>query len=368
MSILVTRSSMPPFEEYCEEIKELWNTRWLTNNGEKHQLFQSQLKEYLHTPNVTLYTNGHLALENVIEAMCFPKGGEVITTPFTFASTTHAIVRSGLTPVFCDIKLDDYTIDESKIEALITEKTCAIIPVHVYGNVCNTEGIQQIADKHSLKVIYDAAHSFGVTYKGVSTANFGNASMFSFHATKVFNTIEGGAVCYSDSSLVQTLNDIKNFGIHGPENTLYVGGNAKMNEFQAAMGICNLRHLDEEIHKRKLVAERYRQLLSGVDGIKLIAEQENVQSNYAYFPVVFEGQTLTRDKVFELLREQNIFARKYFYPLTSEFECYQTFPTADSSKTPIAKYVSEHILCLPLYADLALEDVDKICDIITNIK
>ncbi|SCX28360.1 dTDP-4-amino-4,6-dideoxygalactose transaminase [Ruminococcaceae bacterium P7] len=366
MSILVTRSSMPPFEEYCEEIKELWNTRWITNNGEKHQLFQSQLKEYLHTPNVTLYTNGHLALENVIEAMCFPKGGEVITTPFTFASTTHAIVRSGLTPVFCDIKFDDYTIDESKIEALITEKTCAIIPVHVYGNVCNIEAIQQIAEKYAVKVIYDAAHSFGVTYKEVSTANFGNASMFSFHATKVFNTIEGGAVCYSDSSLVQTLNDIKNFGIHGPEKTLYVGGNAKMNEFQAAMGICNLRHLDEEIRKRKLVAERYRQQLSDIDDIKLIAEQENVQSNYAYFPVVFEDPLLTRDKVFDLLREQSIFARKYFYPLTSEFECYQMLSNADSSKTPIAKYISEHILCLPIYADLSLEDVDKICEIISG--
>ena len=177
--VLVTRSSMPSFEEYCEEIKELWDSRWLTNNGAKHQLFEQQLKEYLHTPNVTLYTNGHLALENIIEAMCFPKGGEVITTPFTFASTTHAIVRSGLVPVFCDIKADDYTIDESKIEALITDKTCAIIPVHVYGNVCNVEAIQAIADKHGLKVIYDAAHSFGVTYKGVSTANFGDASMCS---------------------------------------------------------------------------------------------------------------------------------------------------------------------------------------------
>lgn len=364
MSVLVTKSSMPPFKEYCEEIKELWDSRWLTNNGEKHQLFQKQLKEYLHTPNITLYTNGHLALENVIEAMCFPKGGEVITTPFTFASTTHAIVRSGLTPVFCDIKYDDYTIDESKLEALITEKTCAIIPVHVYGNVCNIEAIQQIADKHLLKVIYDAAHSFGVTYKGISTANFGNASMFSFHATKVFNTIEGGAVCYSDNSLVQTLNDIKNFGIHDPENTLYVGGNAKMNEFQASMGICNLRHLDEEIIKRKRVAERYRKHLSGLPGIKLITDQENVKSNYAYFPVVFESQLLTRDKVFDLLEKQQIFARKYFYPLTNEFECYKTLRTADSSKTPIAKYVSEHILCLPMYADLSLDIADRICDII----
>ena len=363
--ILVTRSSMPTFEEYCEEIKELWDSRWLTNNGAKHRIFEKQLKEYLHTPNVTLFTNGHLALENIIEAMHFPKGSEVITTPFTFASTTHAIVRCGLIPVFCDIKYDDYTIDESKIEALITDKTCAIIPVHVYGNVCNVEAIQKIADKHSLKVIYDAAHSFGVTYKGVSTANFGDASMFSFHATKVFNTIEGGAVCYHDDSLVQTLNDIKNFGIHGPESTLYIGGNAKMNEFQAAMGICNLRHLDSEIAKRKVVAEQYREHLSNIDGIKLNVIQQYVKSNYAYFPVVFTNP-FNRDEVFDKLAKNNILARKYFYPLTNEFECYQDFETADVSKTPIAKQISDNVLCLPMYADLALEDVDRICEIIKN--
>ena len=361
--ILVTRSSMPSFEEYCEEIKELWDSRWLTNNGAKHQLFEQQLKDYFHTPNVTLFTNGHLALENIIEAMDFPKGAEVITTPFTFASTTHAIVRCGLAPVFCDIKPDDYTIDESKIEALITDKTCAIIPVHVYGNVCNVEKIQRIADKYSLKVIYDAAHSFGVTYNGESTANFGDASIFSFHATKVFNTIEGGAVCYRDDSLVQTLNDIKNFGIHGPENTLYIGGNAKMNEFQAAMGICNLRHIDDEIAKSKIVADRYREYLSGINGIKLNAEQENVKSNYAYFPIVF-SDGFSRDEVFRNLTKENIFARKYFYPLTNEFECYQDLQTADVSKTPVAKSASNNVLCLPMYADLSLEDVDRICKII----
>lgn len=359
--IQVTRSSMPSFEEYCEEIKELWDSRWLTNNGAKHQLLEHQLKEYLHTPNVTLYTNGHLALENIIEAMHFPKGSEVITTPFTFASTTHAIVRSGLVPVFCDIKYDDYTIDESKIEALITDKTCAIIPVHVYGNVCNVELIRAIADKYGLKVIYDAAHSFGVTYKGVSTANFGDASMFSFHATKVFNTIEGGAICYHDDSLAQTLNDIKNFGIHVPESTLYIGGNAKMNEFQAAMGICNLRHLDDEIAKRKKVAEQYRKHLEGIDGIKLNDNQPDVQSNYAYFPVVFDGYRYTRNEVFERLSKENIHARKYFFPLTNEFECYRDFPTADVSKTPVAQHISDNVLCLPMYADLALEDVVSIC-------
>ena len=363
--ILVTRSSMPSFEEYCEEIKELWDNRWLTNNGVKHQLFEQQLKEYLYTPNVTLYTNGHLALEIIIEAMRFPKGGEVITTPFTFASTTHAIVRSGLAPVFCDIKADDYTIDESKIEALITDKTCAIIPVHVYGNVCNVEAIQAIADKHELRVIYDAAHSFGVTYKGFSTANFGDAAMFSFHATKVFNTIEGGAVCYADSKLSTVLNDLKNFGMHSAEEWPYVGGNAKMNEFQAAMGICNLRHLDDEIAKRRLVADRYREHLSGIDGIKLNVVQKDVKPNYAYFPVVFTGK-YDRDAVFDRLAQNGIYARKYFYPLTNEFECYRDLATADVKKTPVAKSISDSVLCLPMYADLALEDVDRICEIILN--
>lgn len=364
--VLVTCSSIPPFEEYCDEIKELWDSKWLTNNGAKHQLFEQQLKEYFNTPNVTLFTNGHLALENIIEAMKFPKGAEVITTPFTFASTTHAIVRCGLTPVFCDIKPDDYTIDESKIEALITDRTCAIIPVHVYGNVCNVEEIQRIADEHSLKVIYDAAHAFGVTYKGVSTANFGDATMFSFHATKVFNTIEGGAVCYRDDRLVQTLNDIKNFGIHGPENTLYIGGNAKMNEFQASMGICNLRHLDDEIAKRKCVAERYRENMTGIEGIKLLPIQKYVKSNYAYFPVVFDSCHYKRDIVSAELAEEGIYARKYFYPLTNEFECYMGYPTANVSKTPVAKRISESVLCLPMYADLSFEDVDRICEIIIN--
>ncbi len=366
--IMVTRSSMPDFEEYCNEIRELWDSRWLTNNGTKHRLFERQLKNYLHTPNVTLFANGHLALETVIEAMDFPPGSEVITTPFTFASTTHAIVRCGLKPVFCDIKSDDYTIDERLIEGLINDKTSAIIPVHVYGNVCNIEAIQQIAEKHSLKVIYDAAHSFGVTYKGESTANFGDAAMFSFHATKVFHTIEGGAVCCRDEELAKKLGYIKNFGIDGPESTPYIGGNAKMNEFQAAMGICNLRHLQEDIAMRKSVVDRYRMHLTGVEGISLCSEQAGVAHNYAYFPVVFHPAQFgaDRDEVFHTLAEHEIMARKYFYPLTSAFECYRG--TFDPGRTPVALEVSEKILTLPLYSDLSLHDVDRICDIILSCK
>lgn len=366
--ILVTRSSMPDYEEYCEEIKKLWDSHWLTNMGVEHKELQRQLEAFLGCPHVVLYTNGHLALENVIAAMEFPAGSEVITTPFTFASTTHAIVRNGLTPVFCDVNPDDYTMDVEKIEGLITEKTVAIVPVHVYGNLCDVERIRAIADKYRLKVIYDAAHAFAVKYKGVSSANFGDASMFSFHATKVFNTIEGGAVCFRDDELVETLNDMKNFGIRGPERVVFVGGNAKMNEFQAAMGICNLRHLEDEIAKRKRVMERYREHLDGVKGIRLCKPQQDVQPNYAYFPVVFDGFGATRDEVFDALSEQGITARKYFYPLTNSFECYDDLPTAGVEKTPIAAYLADRVLTLPMYADLAIEDVDRICDIILSCR
>ena len=364
MAINVTRSSMPEFEEYCEEIKELWESHWLTNMGAKHKKLQSELEAFLDTPHVALYTNGHLALENVIAAFNFPRGSEVITTPFTFASTTHAIVRNGLVPVFCDVNDTDYTMDAAKIEALITDKTCAIVPVHVYGSICDVDEINRIAEKYRLKVIYDAAHAFGVSKNGVNVANFGDASMFSFHATKVFNTIEGGAVTFSDDAFVQLLNDLKNFGIRNAEEVAFVGGNAKMNEFQAAMGICNLRHINEEIEKRKMVVEHYRKRLSGISGIKLCANQNGVISNYAYFPVVFDGYKYTRDEVFARLGDENIIARKYFYPLVNEYDCYKDLATAGTEKTPIAKHIADRVLTLPLYADLSLENVDKICDII----
>lgn len=366
--IFVTRSSMPDYEEYCEEIKDLWSSHWLTNMGEKHRQFQKELEKMLDVPHIALYANGHLALENALSAMNLPKGGEVITSPFTFASTTHAIVRQGLQPVFCDINSVDYTIDTTKIESLITDRTCAIVPVHVYGNICNVEQIERIAKKYDLKVVYDSAHAFGVTYKGKSSACFGNASMFSFHATKVFNTIEGGAVCFSDDSLVQTLNDMKNFGIRNEETVAFVGGNAKMNEFQAVMGICNLRHLDREIAKRKAVVEHYRERLSHMEGLILCQEQPDVQSNYAYFPVLFEPTLFdaTRNEVFDALQKRNIYARKYFYPLTNTFDCFHGL--YDVGQTPVALHISKRVLTLPLYSDLSLENVDRICDVILSCK
>lgn len=359
--INVTRSSMPEFEEYCEEIRGLWDSRWLTNMGVKHKQFQANLIDYLGVSHIDLFSNGHMALEMAIQAMNLT--GEVITSPFTFASTTHAIVRNGLTPVFCDIDANTYTIDVNKIEALITDKTCAIIPVHVYGNICDVEAIDRIAKKHNLKVIYDAAHAFAVKYNGVGVGNFGDASMFSFHATKVFHSIEGGAVCFHNDDYGLDLYRLKNFGIRGPETVDAVGANAKMNEFSASMGICNLRHLDAEIAKRKAVVERYRERLSGIDGIKLNAVQENVQSNYAYFPVVFDGYKYTRDEICEKLKEHDIVARKYFYPITNAFDCYKDKHDA-KAETPVAYDISFKVVTLPLYADLSLDDVDKICDII----
>lgn len=366
MSILVTQSSMPEMQKYVKEIEDMWETHWLTNMGPKHQKLQVKLREYFGMEGVELLTNGHMALELTLQAMNLQ--GEVITTPFTFASTTHAIVRNGLKPVFCDVDPVTYTMDTKKLESLITDRTCAIMPVHVYGNICDVEEIERIAHKYELKVIYDAAHTFGETYKGKSVAVFGDASCFSFHATKVFNTIEGGAVTFKDSRLGERLYELKNFGIHGPEEVNAVGANAKMNEFCAAMGLCNLENIAEEIGKRKTVVERYRERLSGVDGLQLNCIQENVESNYAYFPVVFEEKRFgsSRQEVMDALAENGIGARKYFHPLTNTFGCFGN--QYDVAQTPVALHISRRVLTLPLYADLALEDVDRICDIILSCK
>ncbi|MBO4539613.1 MAG: DegT/DnrJ/EryC1/StrS family aminotransferase, partial [Clostridia bacterium] len=344
---------------YCEEIKSIWESVHLTNMGPIHNRLLGQVKDYLKVDNIEFFVNGHLALYCALKAMGLQ--GEIITTPFTFASTTNAIVQAGCTPVYCDIK-DDYTIDEDKIEALITDKTVAILGVHVYGNICNVEKIQEIADRHGLKVIYDAAHAFGVEYKGKGIGSFGDASMFSFHATKVFHTIEGGCVTFKDETLREKLALQRNFGVHGEELECF-GTNAKMNEFQAAMGICNLRHIDEELTLRKAVFERYVERLSGKEGLTLLKVHDEIKQNYAYFPVLIDKDKfgMNRDELCAKLAENDIFARKYFYPLVSENK---EFGEDIADKTPIAKQISRNILCLPMYAHLSLADVDKICDII----
>lgn len=362
-AIQVTQAMLPGLAEYMQEIKPMWENHWLTNMGAKHKQLEEELLKILQIAYITLFANGHLALECALEALELK--GEVITTPFTFASTTHAIVRNHLEPVFCDINPYDYTINAELIENLITERTSAIVPVHVYGHVCNIAKIDQIAKKYHLKVIYDAAHAFGVQVDGNGIGNYGDASVFSFHATKVFHTIEGGAVTYKDAELKKIFNNLKNFGINGPESVELAGGNAKMNEFQAAMGLCNLRHIKNEIGKRKVLTQRYMDNLAGIKGIQLPQVQKNVISNYAYFPVIFDGTIFNRDQVYDILCQHAIFARKYFYPLTSRFECYQDrFHSID---TPVAAYIASSVLTLPLYANLSLEDIDRICSIIMKI-
>ena len=364
--ILVTRSSMPELDEYMDEIKDMWDSHWLTNMGPKHKQLQAQLLKYMGVENIDLFTNGHMGIELTLQAMNLQ--GEVITTPFTFASTTHAIVRNGLEPVFCDIDPITFTLDTEKLESQITDRTCAILPVHVYGNICNIEEIERIAHKYELKVIYDACHTFGETYKGKGIGSFGDASCFSFHATKAFNSIEGGAVCFKDKRLGEALYELKNFGIHGPEEVSAVGANAKMNEFCAAMGICNLRHLEKEIEKRKKVANKYIERLKGVDGIQLNVIQPDVKSNYAYFPIVVEEKLFgaSRAEVFDALAQEGIGARKYFYPLTNTFSAFHG--KYNVLETPVALHISKRVLTLPMYADLSLEDTDHICDIILSCR
>ena len=366
--ILVTRPSIPSLEEYNKELQEIWESKWLTNMGPKHNKFKQMLLEFLDVENIDLVTNGHMALELTLQAFNLPAGGEVITTPFTFASTTNAILRNGLTPVFCDIDPVTYTIDVNKIEELITDKTSAIIPVHVYGTICDVDRIQEIADKYGLKVIYDAAHAFGVEYNGCGIGTFGDASIFSFHATKVYNTIEGGAVTCRDKSIIEKLNLLKNFGIKNEVEVAEIGPNAKMNEFQAAMGLLNLKHLGGEMEKRSRAVAKYRELLGMVDGITLPVIQDNVKLNSAYFPIVVDPEKFgaSRDDIYNHLHNYSIFSRKYFYPLTSSFEYFDG--AHDNDDLPVATDISLKVLTLPLFADLTIEQVERICSHIIELK
>lgn len=365
--IFVTRSSMPPYEEFAEAIRPLWDSHWLTNMGCYHKELEEQLKDYLKVPGLSLLVNGHMSLELAIQAFQFPQGAEVITTPFTFISTTHAIVRNNLTPVFCDIKWTDGTIDESKIEDLITERTAAIVPVHVYGNLCRMEAIQEIADRYGLVVIYDAAHAFGIEYQGRGIGSFGDASVFSFHATKVFHTIEGGAVAFTDPKLYDRLYTLKNFGIRGEELVTGIGANAKMNEFSAIMGLCNLRHLPRTMAERKKRCEFYIECLEGVKGLRILKQKKENSNNYAYFPILVEEEyKTTRDELWSALRKAGIYARKYFYPLTSDQACFKN--KYRNAALGQAREISKKVLVLPLYEDLEMESQQKIIDILKNGK
>lgn len=365
--ILVTRPSLPPVEEYDALVREIFSSFYLTNGGAQHQLLEAALKEKLDTPFLRLFTNGHLALECAILALNL-EPGEIITTPFTFISTSHAIVRCGFEPVFCDVEPDYFTLDPAKIEEKSTPRTRAILPVHVYGNPCDMEAIDRIGAKHGLPVLYDAAHAFGVTLRGRAVAQYGDASMFSFHATKCYNTIEGGAIACNRADYAERLSGYRNFGIHPGDEIREVGGNAKMNEFQAAMGLLNLKYFEREVEKRGKVAARYRENLSGIEGLSFRPVRDGVNQNFAYLPVSFDPEVFgaTRDEVDETLKTYGVFARKYFYPLVSTAAAYGgKFRPED---TPVALKASLQVLALPMYADLALTDVDDICEIIASCK
>lgn len=364
--ILVTESSLPDFENYVERIRGIWDTKWLTNQGPLHNQLETELADYLKVNNITLYCNGHMALDSAIKAVCGNGGGkEVITTPFTFVSTVHAIYMNGLTPVFCDIKIEDYTVDETKIEDLITDKTVAIVATHVYGYPCNVEKISEIAERYNLKVIYDAAHAFGVEIGDTAIGNFGDVSMFSFHATKVFNTIEGGALVYGNGELKQKFNLLKNFGILNSEEIACAGLNAKMNEFQAAMGLENLKNTDRNIKNRSDANDIYRTELSNIPGIVLAQLRDGVKYNFSYMPVLVDEEKfgITRNSLYDKLLEYNVYSRKYFYPLISNIDTYKSL----GGELTVANYVSERILCLPMSGALKVADVEKICSVIEEI-
>ena len=364
--IPITRPYMPDQKKFMDYANTIWETRWLTHGGPLVRELQSRLEKRLAVPHTVVYGNGHLALDCALKALDL-RDGEAITTPFTYISTSNALAMNNLKPVYCDIKTSDCTMDETKIEALITEKTKVIVPVHVYGFPCNYEVIQKIADRHGLKVVYDSAHAFGVEVNGTGIGNLGDASMFSFQATKVFHTVEGGCITFRDDKLEDKLVAAKNFGMVAAEEADTVSLNAKMPELCAAMGLANLDILDEQIAKRKELIEHYLRRLHELDDLELFRwDRPGVVYNYAYFPVIVKKDSkVRRDQAADVLMEQNnIQIRKYFYPLLSDLNCYREH---DSGDTPVAKDVSDRVMTLPLFVDMTHEQVDYVCDALEQI-
>lgn len=353
MKTNVTRTSLPPFEEYCEQIRPLWESHIMTNMGAQHEEFTAALQRMLGC-RVTLFSHGHLALEAVLRSLGLKPGCKIVTSPFTFVSTVHAIVRLGFEPLFCDVLARDGTMSPEALEKLMGPNVGAILPVHVYGNVCDVDAIGDIARRWSVPVVYDAAHAFGVKYRGRSVAQYGDASILSFHATKVFSTVEGGAVCCGDGPMIQALKDERNFGIRDEEVCASAGGNGKMNELQAAMGLCNLRHFAEAVESRRTLANLYRARLAGA--VEFFHEREGVEPNYSYMPVLLASRE-RRDALADTLDRQGIHARKYFWPLACDARCYSHL----RANVPIARTLSQRVLTLPLYEGLPTEVVERIC-------
>jgi dTDP-4-amino-4,6-dideoxygalactose transaminase len=366
--ILVTQPLLPPLEEFTPYLEKIWESKWLTNNGQFHQQLEQALCEYLGVKHISLFSNGTLALITALQALRIT--GEVITTPFSFVATTHALWWNNIKPVFADIEPHTYNLDPEKVEAAITPNTTAIMPVHVYGNPCNLEAFQQIADTYNLKLIYDAAHAFGVEVNGQSVLNFGDLSILSFHATKVFNTFEGGAIVCHDEKMKRHIDDLKNFGFRGETTVIAPGINAKMNELQAAFGLLQLKYIDEAREKRKQIAETYREELAGIKGIHCLNDLPDTKHAYSYFPILVEEQEygMSRDELYAKLKENNIFSRRYFYPLISNFPTYRGLTSANKDNLPAANDIAEKVLCLPIHPQLEKATIKRIVELITKKK
>jgi dTDP-4-amino-4,6-dideoxygalactose transaminase len=364
--IYVTQPFMPSLEAFTKSLEQIWESKWLTNNGDFHQTFERKLADFLGVEHLSLFSNGTLALVTALQALRIT--GEVITTPFSFVATTHSLTWNGIKPVFCDIDPKYYCLDPHKIEALISPKTTAILPVHVYGNPCDVEKIQDIADIYGLKVIYDAAHAFNVKYKGIPVVNFGDLSILSFHSTKVFNTIEGGAIICHSAKMKQRIDYLKNFGFADELTVVAPGINAKMNELQAAYGLLLLENIEHAIALRKNVFELYEGLLDDVDGITTLPIRPDTQYNYSYFPILVDSQRYhrTRDGLYDYLKKHNIFARRYFYPLISQFPSYRGLESGLKGKLPVAENIADQVLCLPIYPGLSKDIVCEVVDLMKS--
>lgn len=362
--IFVTQPALPNLEDFIPYLKEIWDNKILTNNGPMHKLLEKELASFLGVPYLSLFANGTLALITALQALRIT--GEVITTPYSFVATTHSLWWNNNKPVFVDVDSEYGNLDPDKIEAAITPKTTAIMPVHVYGNPCKVKKIQEIADIYGLKLIYDAAHAFGVNYKGESILNFGDLSILSFHATKVFNTFEGGAIISHDSATKQRIDYLKNFGFAGETTIMAPGINSKMNEVQAAMGLLQLKTYNESIDMRKKVSDRYRELLKNVKGLSMMPEPKDTVSNYAYFPIFIDEKEygISRDELYEKLKNNEIFGRRYFYPLISEFSMYKGLESSLPTNLRVAHKFANSVICLPIYPSLSLSNVEYIVSLI----
>ncbi|MDL2262549.1 DegT/DnrJ/EryC1/StrS family aminotransferase [Bacteroidales bacterium OttesenSCG-928-I21] len=365
-TITVTSPLLPSLEEFIPYLEDIWDSKWLTNNGYYHKELEKALCEYLKVPYISLFTNGTLPLMTALQALRIT--GEVITTPYSFVATTHSLWWNGIKPVFVDIDPETCNIDPEKIEAAITPKTTAIMPVHCYGKPCDMQKIKEIADKYGLKVIYDAAHAFGVEVDGESVLNAGDMSTLSFHATKVYNTVEGGALICQDEKTKQRIDYLKNFGFAGETTVVAPGINGKMDEIRSAYGLLNLKQVDSAIEARRNIAIQYREGLKNIEGITFMYDMPGVKHNYSYFPIFVDTEKygLTRDELYFKMKENNVLGRRYFYPLISEFSTYRGLDSSHPENLPIAHKIADSVICLPMYAELAEQDVEKIINIIVK--